>query len=675
MRLDVESAVEADAEETHHRRQNITISILLLSSDEDFYILEEPSSSIIMSNEDESSSSSPPASLPSSSSSSSKKFRSDKNDIPSLPSAAPWSNDDDENEEAEDDPASWMMDLLNDTNINDDDLFLPDEDWDISFSSSHSSSSIPPGGGEEEEDQGAKDDHRLLGTTNVLDGEISSVPEEEEKESSSTTLSADETPTMTAALAAEQAVDAMLQREMAKLSMREREQVDKELHGILDHDDTEEHDVETPERRRKGLDELKEFLNRQEQEEEEKATITTDSSMKAYLLAKSREITYVEQDSFRLLFLRQCKWDIPAAAASLLRHFTIKLELFGEDLISRDICWYDLSEREQAIANSGFHQLLPERDRAGRSILLLSALSLLNVEASLDDPPESGGAKMDPSAVIESRCRVQFYLVMKYLQQDEISQINGLVVVVYAVGDVLSFYTDLQNVKRLRTIRQGIPFRLAGSHFCHSNVVLRTLAPMIRLMQGSKHIIMTRTHYTKSIDEIKLVLGSFGIPANAIPELVVDRNTGKETLDTTNHARMMDQIRAQEATGRRMVNVPHRHDVLFGRANEARHHSGNFRCLYMVNLHRPIYENASKSQKTQLHRKIIRMVNESGGRFLKQTPLGWEEVEDKIAADKIGHFFRRLRYDEQDGRKKKNADKEDAPAPSSVGDGRKRERE
>ena len=632
-----------------------------------------------MSNEDESSSSSsPPTSFPSSPSS--KKFRSDKNDIlPSLPSAAPWSNDDDENEEEADDPASWMTDLLNDTNINDDDLFLPDEDWDISFSSSHSSSSIPPGG-EEEEDQGEEDDHRLLGTTNVLDGEISSVPEEEEeKESSSTALPADETTAMsTAALAAEQAVDAMLQREMAKLSMREREQVDKELHGILDHDDTQEHDVETPERRRQGLDELKAFLNHQEQEELAASdTITTDSSMKAYLLAKSREITYVEQDSFRLLFLRQCKWDIPAAAASLLRHFTIKLELFGEDLISRDICWYDLSEREQAIANSGFHQLLPERDRAGRSILLLSALSLLNVEASLDDPPESGGAKMDPSAVIESRCRVQFYLVMKYLQQDEVSQINGLVVVVYAVGDVLSFYTDLQNVKRLRTIRQGIPFRLAGSHFCHSNVVLRTLAPMIRLMQGSKHIIMTRTHYTKSIDEIKLVLGSFGIPANAIPELVVDPNTGKETLDTTNHARMMDQIRAQEATGRRMVNVPHRHDVLFGRANEARHHSGNFRCLYMVNLHRPIYENASKSQKTQLHRKIIRMVNESGGRFLKQTPLGWEEVEDKIAADKIGHFFRRLRYDEQDDRKKKNADKndEEAPAPSSVGDGRKRERE
>ena len=90
--------------------------------------------------------------------------------------------------------------------------------------------------------------------------------------------------------------------------------------------------------------------------------------------------------------------------------------------------------------------------------------------------------------------------------------------------------------------------------------------------------------------------------------------------------------------------TPRKFDVLFGRGRNTREHCGNLRCAHLVEMHQPEYEHCSKSEKTELAMRIVVMIKECDGRFLKKDrKTGWEEVEDTKAREKVSHFFRHLR--------------------------------
>jgi hypothetical protein len=57
-----------------------------------------------------------------------------------------------------------------------------------------------------------------------------------------------------------------------------------------------------------------------------------------------------------------------------------------------------------------------------------------------------------------------------------------------------------------------------------------------------------------------------------------------------------------------------------------------------------MYDNAERGMKTKITSKIIQLVKESFGRFLKQEPNGvWAEVEDDVARLKASTSFRTWR--------------------------------
>lgn len=88
-------------------------------------------------------------------------------------------------------------------------------------------------------------------------------------------------------------------------------------------------------------------------------------------------------------------------------------------------------------------------------------------------------------------------------------------------------------------------------------------------------------------------------------------------------------------------------DVVFGRGKHQRNHVGNQRMRNLVESHREEYESSfgGRNGKTNVAKKIVRIVQSEGGRFLKPTPDGWCEVTDDVASSKVAHAFR-------DGRKK-----------------------
>lgn len=71
---------------------------------------------------------------------------------------------------------------------------------------------------------------------------------------------------------------------------------------------------------------------------------TTPSGFAAYKLARSQNPDYVNNLRFKIRFLRAKKYDARKAARLLLRNLKDKLELFGSENLTRDICSEDVGE-------------------------------------------------------------------------------------------------------------------------------------------------------------------------------------------------------------------------------------------------------------------------------------------------------------------------------------------
>jgi hypothetical protein len=70
-----------------------------------------------------------------------------------------------------------------------------------------------------------------------------------------------------------------------------------------------------------------------------------------------------------MMFLRCDEFRVKNAAKRMMKHFDMKIELFGVDKLGRDITLNDFDPFDIECLNAGFFQVLPTRDRAGRAIL------------------------------------------------------------------------------------------------------------------------------------------------------------------------------------------------------------------------------------------------------------------------------------------------------------------
>jgi hypothetical protein len=164
-------------------------------------------------------------------------------------------------------------------------------------------------------------------------------------------------------------IDAILAKEMADLSVQEREYVVQDIHGIADETIVPENDDD---------DEF--FQQRLRQLEDCLAQIEDKA---AYSRALYLSPEYVRNDKFRLLFLRGELFNVPAAAQLMVSHFEEKQRLFGPDLLGRDILFEDLSDADRRELEKGILQVLPVRDRAGRIVMCLG-VGPLDEETSIN---------------------------------------------------------------------------------------------------------------------------------------------------------------------------------------------------------------------------------------------------------------------------------------------------
>ncbi|MGK3745881.1 MAG: hypothetical protein ACI8RD_012675 [Bacillariaceae sp.] len=179
-------------------------------------------------------------------------------------------------------------------------------------------------------------------------------------------------------------IDDLIAQDFNKLSFQDRNAIYEEIHGV--HNLAKE---ETPDMLANALHQLsleiaaiphKPAFDKSQQWNSSFSTIDCTQSIYSYnktTIAAGTHTTYVNTVDFRLRFLRCELFDVKKAAVRLVKYLEMILDLYDgdEELLRRPIGLNDLKTKEERdCLRSGFHQLLPFRDRSGRRVVAIVRL-------------------------------------------------------------------------------------------------------------------------------------------------------------------------------------------------------------------------------------------------------------------------------------------------------------
>jgi hypothetical protein len=324
----------------------------------------------------------------------------------------------------------------------------------------------------------------------------------------------------------------------------------------------------------------------------------------AFIEANYINPNYVTSKEFRLRFLRCERFDPPKAAKKLVKHFESKRMIFsGGDILGREITLADLSEDDLDVLRLGFMQYLPTRDSAGRVVFVCSS-------------PQMRYKSFD------NLIRGMWYLHSTIIQEEE-NQKKGIVAVMYAASKMPII--SLQNMRRAHFVREGIPQKLVAVHYCVADRRVRPLITGCQTFVNKDARARSRTH-SGNRDEIVFKLQKYGIHIdckfmNADGSLSVTNHRDwlvtRKTIESANDEIVTGSVPRGRLHSNSDIIIPRRFDVLFGRGRIIREHTGNLRCIHLVEMYQTKYERASKFEKTAIADRVVSIVYESYGRFLK----------------------------------------------------------
>lgn len=390
----------------------------------------------------------------------------------------------------------------------------------------------------------------------------------------------------------------MIAKDLYRLSRKERDEILHDIHGVSE-----------------IIKEDPEFVARCKNELELNL-LRLQSKSRAFQIVWSQKPDYVR--NLYTIFLRCDSFDVKKAADRVRCHFDTKLWLFGIDKLCRDIRLDDFDKHDMECYKAGFFQILPVRDRAGRSIMIKLW-------------------KLQKFHCRENVWRQLWYNFMTMLY-DEATQKNGLVVVIYNVNDRWTETFDRDLFMGVGKIRAAAPIRCVSTHYCFNDPAFGAIIKVVTSAMELHTRTRTRLHYGTDL-EVQYELQSFGIPLKQLPV----NSEGK--FRTKEHLAWLRARIIQEQCGRfnrsNTVIVPGHSDILFGRGKALQSHFGNLRFANLLEDEMERYMQAKRNVKLAIANELVARIKQSGGRFLRQDRDGiWEEVDDKVAADKVGHGFR-----------------------------------
>ena len=158
---------------------------------------------------------------------------------------------------------------------------------------------------------------------------------------------------------------------------------------------------------------------------------------------------------------------------------------------------------------------------------------------------------------------------------------------------------------------------------------------------SQKHIAMLLGSHTECMYQML----TYGILKEALPfDELGQVHDESYFIDFWDRRRKFEQERATKVP--RIVGIqPNPADVLLGRGESSHANPGNIWYRSLIDQSIDRYEQGCKKEKTLLSMRIVDIIRQSKGRFLREDEYtkGWYEVDESEARDKVSHSFRNLR--------------------------------
>jgi hypothetical protein len=454
-----------------------------------------------------------------------------------------------------------------------------------------------------------------------------------------------------------------LAEQLNSLSLKERQQVLEEIHGVLSAvEETPQLVQEAISQMRKELYHRRQaFLEQQQRKyhnhnenQSENEVANSDLCAECYIRALQMEEEMTNKQPspidghrylslndkyFLLKFLRAERFDAVKAAARFLNFLVEKEKLFGTEKLLKIIQISDLDDLTKIGLKSGYFQILPGRDVAGRAIII-------------------GIRKLSPFQAQDDNNFLQMIYYLSMLVVDDVTtQRNGVVCIGYSIGS--STRLGRETLRKLGMVVDGLPMRVGSYHYCLESSAMRTIANALAMLMGNNTSVRYRFHSGTHLEIIYQMM-TFGIPHRFFPF------SANGEVDVTRHQAFIEERERDEAAKSAQINshrdsdgtctipvetsqvfiiVPGPRDVLLGRGRLIQENMGNIRYRNLIETYRTKYNNSRKKEKTRLTVEIIQNVHDAGGRFLKQVngdgkTTAWVEVSTEVAREKVSHSFR-----------------------------------
>ena len=285
--------------------------------------------------------------------------------------------------------------------------------------------------------------------------------------------------------------DKLLLKELQQLSVNDRGRVQEEIHGVstcaIVEDENKiieglkclENEIRTIRREVfLSLDHVSSAGNSYsksiwpylavDEENSSSSTISTNAH-------KRMLYSYIFHEEFRLRFLRADLYDAKKAAHRYLRCIESLLKYYGNYALQRPLIYEDLGKECQDAAKTGFMQVLPSRDRAGRLVVVCQ--------------PVSKEAIM--SIVVKL-----FVYIFQVVSEDIETQKRGCIFVFSADEEQLELLSIPEAKHEYSLYREGSMVRRSCTHFClpENNPKMKIARSIIMLAMSRDDRIRTRIH-------------------------------------------------------------------------------------------------------------------------------------------------------------------------------------
>jgi len=226
----------------------------------------------------------------------------------------------------------------------------------------------------------------------------------------------------------------------------------------------------------------------------------------------------IDDEDFRLRFLRVELFDFKKAALRFVNYFEFVHEFFGFEIASkRQVRLSDFSKEELRFFKKGSFQLLPFRDRRGRRVAVILGETNGNNNGNNND---NNNDKNIYQATAITRAKFYFYLLDVATRDSAESQRRGVVSITHPTG--ICFDLSNHELYLIHRLSLATPTRIVASHnFCNDFAGYKLLAKAVvaHVIAGSKHkqIIRQKFHVGLNDTEMRYSLQGFGIPIQFFP--------------------------------------------------------------------------------------------------------------------------------------------------------------